>query len=914
MKKYDVILDELVRRAKKSSVLPNQIEKIKEYLFPPLPVIQDRSHISPNWKSAFTLLELAQLEKSNQAIQKNVMKYLLENCMFPLSCWDNSLRIFSELCNVKFTDTNHNLSAVRNLGPNGLLQVILFLSMSGRTKMGWEYSLLCYNSLTNKNHGVSQMNLKSARHHVLITLLNNHRWIEALKMYQHIIAQKEFPSPTATGFLIWRLGEASRWVETLSIYDLSVRYLERKHLSADSNALKKLRKEWGTVFSMAIECSSRANPLVIRSMINKLIEYNKKLHTKPVALLDGNFIRSIERLRKEDSKELFSIADRHDFLDHYKIIRGLVSRKRWIDALRSFIVVMKRMSKDTEYPGLSRSEIGKARLSLLHSATHANVRNIVECINSLRTNGGRYTLNDSEIECIFSKSIDNNEPTFWLYSLEVFAANFTFSDKKNKKNRLPTNAMISLLLHDQYLPWQHGLRIFSRWSLNSSRSERTQKNSTENNILSVATNALLKLLYDNNINSDAERIILSMAQDRSISLPAVFLQNSSEEVLRCAIQKNPQISSKTLFYILQQSQSQKETKRALLCLHLYLHTTFGIGFLAENNGHNENNNVIKTFKIVSVVPASVHVECIRCIGRSGLSNREKIDLAKAYLNVLLCPHSCEAPPLHARDSLYCVVYETIVIFLDEPPFPVTEQNNDEYIARFLLELLEVVLTRYHCIPPFYMFLPNQLDRLLPRSTSRLQQKVSEMHARCSIAKELISLILQISDKKIIESPSRPLINGLLKLCCRVLEFEEKMPKDRPAIFFEQQKIDLAQSALKIIEWEGRSYGMNQISLANLFLLYRTIALSSRGNTYLPKVLEITASVLPSASTPEKGGSPIQVRPKQGSFKLYTEFSHLFGWEVGLGLWYQYFPREVLKNLSTNCAAVDYCLSLPIKYD
>lgn len=913
MKKHELILNQLIHQAKKKPIPRSQIEKIQSNLFPYLSCSQGRPQISSNWNYAFTLLTLAQHHKNNEVLQKKVAKHILENCVFPPSCWDKCLSIFSFWWKLESIGKGNDQSAFRNLGPNGLLQMIFLLSMTGKTKVGWENSLLCYSYLTAKSGGVSQMNLKTARHHVLITLLNNYRWIESLQIYQHTILQKEFPNPTATGYLIWRLGGASRWLETLSIYDISVRYLQRKLVRADSNHIIKLRKEWGTVFSMAIECASRTNPQIIKSMVFKLVEYNQKVSAKPIALLDGNFIRSIERLPKKDSTELFSIATHHFFLDHFKIIRGLVSRKRWMDALRTFMIVMKKMSTETEYIGLSRAEIGKSRMSLLHSATQTNVSTIVDCVNSVRTSGGRYTLNDSEIECIFSKCLQNDESTFWLYSLKVFMKNFASVEGKHVRKRLPTNAMISLLLQNKHLPWKCGLTIFSQWVLNGdTREQMSPKNSDDNNLLSVATNALLKLLYSSSINDEAEKVLLSILEVYSISLPAVFLQNSSEAALRCAFHKNPNVSAKTLFYILQQSESNAETERALLCLNLYLKSVFGVVFL----GPLRANEGVKNFKIASVVPSSVHVECIRCIGRSGFPYKRKLEVTKEYLNLILCPQSFEIPPRHVQDCLYTIAYETVVTFLDDSAFSVSGQCRWEDVVRFLFDILEIAVERYNCIPPFYMFLPNQLDRLLPRLTSRSQQKRYEICARCCVSRKLITLVLQtLCKENAVDTPSKPLLIGLLKLCCRVLEFEE-LPNDESDINFSYEKTDLSLCALKIVECEIQSYGIDEMSVASISLLYRTISLSPSGHTQWSKVLEITASVLATLSTSEQNcGSAMKARKlKYQSSKLYSEFSNIFGWEIGLDLWYRHVPHEVLKNVSANRAAVDYCLSLPIEYD
>lgn len=914
--KHEDYLIHLLRRCSQTRIAPplEKLRRIQNSVFP-LQQLTSKPSVSSKWKVGLLALSLLDFGSSTESLQveKKFIQNMLERCTFPSSCWKFYLENFDRWIRLESAAASSDAAVCRLLGFHALSQAIFHLSAQENCLTTWRKSLTLYKILLEKYTSSHEVNLKTVRHYVLITMLRNSKWDSALEMFYDVLNHMEFPSPTATGFLISRLGDHNKWGEILAIYDISLRYVSRKLPRTSIQSMGPLQKDWGTVFSMAMNNASRCQPSILFSMMDKLLLYNQNCPIKPLGCLDGNFLQSLERVSAQDRLELLSLAKLNDLLDYYKGIRGLVAQKQWVEALETFCTAMKTSRAEKECP-FSRTEIGRSRLALLHSSSSSNVRTIVDKINSFRKSKDALQLNDSELECVFSKSLLANDSSFWVYCLSLLHSNFSFDKLNNKKRFLPSHAMLSLLFRNQQLPWKEGLKIFSSYLSHYSNIPPGNTNGDRKVSLSVVLDSLLRLMYANNANKEADKLVLRMSEQYDVTLPGIFLQKSNKEILQIVMSRHLKIASNTLYYILGvKEESEERIPRSLFCLHLYIKNELGRGFL-DGKCLPEYD-----FKWLHKVPVSVHIQTLRCIGQSSVPEAAKYTFTRHYLSYLLSENASKFPSESRDESLYCIVWEAFMVFLEYSDLQGKEEIRNLEDCFFFEKILELAVKQYQSFPPFYMFLPNQLDRLLPRLSLSNADFLS-ITVRCRFAKKVIDIVMDLfqEGRKLVSS-QLVILNGLLKLCCRIVECEKYMVDKKLSItqsseHFLGQYGEVADYALKLVRWELEMSGSSSIS-SHLLLLYKTISFSGVENQNWEKALNLTSLAL---AQPEMHCNRLcrSESHEENSFSCvnvmhYKEFSRIFGWEVGLSFWYKYFPCEVLKNVSGNTCAVDYCFSLAI---
>lgn len=392
--------------------------------------------------------------------------------------------------------------------------------------------------------------LKALRHVALTTLLQAGEWERGLHFYYHSLYQRDLPGTVTTGYLVQALGEAGQWAAVLRVYELCVQLLiaqrqRRGKGLRDGNAAPS--RPWGTTLSMAmaaVQRSPAAPPTALAAMVRQLCPSegpgDANAATAPLVQLDGNFLAAVQALPTEDDRvAVLRLAKRERLLDTFKLIRGLLSKHRWEEALMVFREAMKttvtpaalnsgragRTAAGTQpatareredgrsVARLSRREIGEVRLNFLHCATLHNVEKVVALLNEhhneRQCRGGamvadRWALNDQEVECVLSKTLEADEATvaqsrcasdFWQYCLGLLERNYgtqrtgvssplasvgngsaAAGDASQRggaaslrclprPHRRPTAAALSFLLRHPRLPWRIALQLLVRHDL-----------------------------------------------------------------------------------------------------------------------------------------------------------------------------------------------------------------------------------------------------------------------------------------------------------------------------------------------------------------------------------------------------------------------------------------------------------------
>lgn len=625
-------------------------------------------------------------------------------------------------------------------------------------------------------------------------------------------------------------------------------------------------------------------------MIHVIVERSRTLNA-PLTFLDGNFIQSIERLSKTESTLLLHEVQQNCLIDPYKIIRGLVSQKRWLDAIQTLTSSVSAL-KGNRSEWFSRPDIGRARLAILHASSSHNVHRVVDCLNATKKQGRPFSLNDSEIECVLSKSLEDQTSSFWKYCLLVFNANYA-SKAEYQRPRIPSTAVTSLLFRSKELPWETALQIFKKFVVTE---EDFNCNAAQKTSFSVVVDSLVQLLYHQQQRSEADRIISHL---QGISLPSVFLLNASEETLRIRITAS-NMDSRVLFHVLSSSRKQ-QVARALYCVNLYMIAVAGFGFL----GIQRPSSKVTNFKWVSAVPASVHIGVLRCIRRSPEPQEVQFEMISSYMEHILCPHASSRPDLKQRETIYCTVYEALLIYLD---FTLDSRRAD-----FFSDALRRVFKRHGAFPPFHMFLPNQIDRLLPRMEYANLGDPDSVMQRIFFMKNFVVLVAESLAKVNDDATSKVVLNSALKMCCRVAEYEKKFKLlgiNQAGFYLQSDGISLSTCAVSIAEKEAELFGPC-ISSSSLVLLYKTLALASFEPPDVEAALRITKKI--SGVDGRNTQSYFKGRGVQGCLRShhYEMFQKCFGWEMGLDFWYRQFPQDVLKRVAQNADAIDHCLNIDL---
>ncbi|KPA74500.1 hypothetical protein ABB37_09163 [Leptomonas pyrrhocoris] len=394
--------------------------------------------------------------------------------------------------------------------------------------------------------------LKALRHTTLTTLLQAGEWERGLHFYYHSLYQRDLPGTVTTGYLVQALGRAGQWAAVLQVYELCVKLLHarrqmrrERHPTSDEPP----SRTWGTTLSMAmaaVQCCPAAPPAALWAMLRQLEGEggcdDSSPSPPPLLQLDGNFLSAVQALAQEDDRiAVLRYAKRGGLLDAFKLMRGLLSKHQWEEALMVFAEAMKATvalpstgpsgmestpatarggedSRSAVY--LSRREIGETRLSFLHSSTIHNVRTVVAFLNAHRSGKGgagegrghcavttdAWALNDQEVECVLSKTLEANESAaaaaapgrvadFWQYCLQLLDHNYGAlqagppphtdmdstgagvaavplrptlhipSTSSSPRRRRPTASALSFLLRHPRLPWQVALQLIEAYDL-----------------------------------------------------------------------------------------------------------------------------------------------------------------------------------------------------------------------------------------------------------------------------------------------------------------------------------------------------------------------------------------------------------------------------------------------------------------
>ncbi|KAG5497711.1 hypothetical protein JKF63_03977 [Porcisia hertigi] len=526
-------------------------------------------------------------------------EYILRYGVFPPSGWALTLQI---LHNWREKQLPAQLPMFpSSLGPPAAAQLLHHISLAPPSQHAWQEALCLYHFCVSEVHAPSINHkplpskagtsssppqsttntaahsafLKALRHMTLTTLLQAEEWERGLHFYYHTLYQRDLPGPITTSYLVQQLGSAGKWAEVLQVYELCVKLLHaRKTHRAQQQRISSHREEWesrmwGTTLSIAmaaVQHSPGAPAGTLAAMVRQLqpglgatrthssdvTGTDSFSSTTPLVRLNGHFLSAVQALPSEkDRLAVLGLARCGSLLDTFKLIRGLLSKHKWEEALLLFEEAMhtapahpsRADARDgairthhvftepiIKQPfGLSRKEIGEARISFLHEATIDSVTAVVAALNRHRNTTGkrgtgaprkggttfcsltettvfstRLVLNDREVECVFSKTLALREEKhgtpspavlaarkdFWRYCLELLAFNYhTLScgdssspvcqppEGANKKNgssshslhRTPTLAALSFLLRHPQLPWHVALGLLQEYGVLETR-------------------------------------------------------------------------------------------------------------------------------------------------------------------------------------------------------------------------------------------------------------------------------------------------------------------------------------------------------------------------------------------------------------------------------------------------------------
>ncbi|KAI5688007.1 hypothetical protein MNV84_06389 [Leishmania braziliensis] len=485
-----------------------------------------------------------------------------------------------------------------SLSPPAAAQLLYHISLSPPSQRAWQDALRLYQLCAREAHAPSTSDhplptktveppspprrtsdtaahsafLKALRHMTLTTCLRAGEWERGLHFYYHTLYQRDLPGPITTSYLVQQLGRSGQWAAVLQVYELCVKLLhaqrhqckqQRQQQRLPPHREKCFSQEWGTTLSMAMAAAQNspgAPTSTLATMVQQLqpdLGATPTLSTDvtgvtpsfspPLVRLSGHFLSAVQALPSEkDRLVVLDLARRRSLLDIFKLIRGLVSKHRWEEALTLFDGAMCTTSLRTLHPdprdgdlpalhasaestirkplGLSRREIGEARLSFLHEATIDSVAVVVAALNRHRgatrrrrtdalqesevahrsptaaeVSSTRLMLNDREVECVFSKTLALNEEGpralslaargtrayFWRYCLEILAFNYgalpcgdtSTEASRSPENaneghssppqprRTPTPAALSFLLRHPRFPWHVALRLLQHYGV-----------------------------------------------------------------------------------------------------------------------------------------------------------------------------------------------------------------------------------------------------------------------------------------------------------------------------------------------------------------------------------------------------------------------------------------------------------------
>ncbi|GET91273.1 hypothetical protein, conserved [Leishmania tarentolae] len=478
-------------------------------------------------------------------------EHLLRYGVFPPSGWALTLRLLHHW------RERHPPAQLQvfptSLSPPAAAQLLHHISLAPPSEQAWRDALCLYHLCATEAHtpftngqplsiktaaspsslkgtvetAAHSAFLKALRHMTLTTLLQADEWERGLHFYYHTLYQRDLPGPITTSYLVQKLGCAGQWVAVLQVYELCVKLLHaQRHQREQQQPLPLhsedwLSRQWGTTLSMAmaaVQNSPSAPKSTLAAMVRLLLPDKDATSTRPTHVnaattssspplvrLNGHFLSALQALPSEkDRLEVLQLARRQSLLDIFKLLRGLISKHKWEEALLLFEEAMRStpVRKLSPVPrvgnspaphasaehairkplALSRREIGEVRLSFLHEATIDSVIKVVAALNWHRSTTGKrragaqgegkgdpfspsatevsstwLMLNDREVECVLSKTLSlrsmergalspavlEARENFWRYCLELLAFNYGAlpgGDTSAKMSRSPEQA------------------------------------------------------------------------------------------------------------------------------------------------------------------------------------------------------------------------------------------------------------------------------------------------------------------------------------------------------------------------------------------------------------------------------------------------------------------------------------------
>ncbi|CBZ29328.1 conserved hypothetical protein [Leishmania mexicana MHOM/GT/2001/U1103] len=478
-------------------------------------------------------------------------EHLLRYGVFPPSGWALTLRLL-HMWRARQPGARLQVFPT-SLSPPAAAQLLHHISLAPPSQQAWQDALCLYHLCATEVHTPSTNGqpfstkkiappspprstaytaahsafLKALRHMTLTTFLQADEWERGLHFYYHTLYQRDLPGPITTSYLVQQLGRAGQWEAVLQVYELCVKLLHaQRHQREQQQRLSPheddwLSRQWGTTLSMAMAAaqnSPSAPTNTLAAMVRHLqpgIGTTSTLSTDvtgaasssspPLVRLSGHFLSALQALPSEkDRLAVLDLAWSGSLLDIFKLIRGLISKHKWEEALLLFdegmrSTAVRTLSPDPrgvgapaphasaeptirKPPALSRREIGEARLGFLHEVTIDSVTAVVAALNRHRSVTGRrrvgaqregegaprspsaaevtsmrLMLNDREVECVLSKTLALREAEhrvlspaalgtredFWRYCLEVLAFNYgalPCGDTSAEVSRLPEHA------------------------------------------------------------------------------------------------------------------------------------------------------------------------------------------------------------------------------------------------------------------------------------------------------------------------------------------------------------------------------------------------------------------------------------------------------------------------------------------
>lgn len=942
-----------------------------------------RRPLSPGWDVALQLFQLSKrVNTGNPASQKQHLEWLIRNGRFHPSAWATSVGLLEEW---RALETSEE-TLPPQLGDGALLQLAYGLScVQGGKTAG-------HASASNASLSVVQVYQRAAadahrrpslvnprclsplRHMVMTTLLKNNQWEKAVEFLQHSLQQRDMPDSVTTGLLFHVLSDAKQWEIALSVFELCAQMLPVAHsiLKSDEPKRKKLAQRWGTTLSIGMAEIASLRPALCAAMLNTIVKQQQQQHTAlaPIAALDGKFLAAVEHVSSAEERfQILRTAREHRLLDYHRLIRGLCSKQRWIEALAVFHEAARANC-------FTRREVGQCRGYLLNASDASNVRIVVRHIQKAHPQRGEESLilNDVEVETVLLKSLDVQGPatnSYWQFITAIMDANFpgvvataatsggggqgNNSRNTNGARRVPSVAMLSLLARNQGLPWAQALSLVHQ-SHHLSLASYVDRGETDVGPKRAAlTSAVTELLYRSGVPRVADELAIRSFERDGIPLPKVFLSQCDlsefQRLLeRCSSSSNRErrkvVDNMVLYALLHEpllsagaaSDAAHGMSRPLRIVSLLMKQHIGSDFtVASQTGKDDPRGA----KWMDLFPFSIHSEIIRCLRKDfGLSERERLTYSLNYHNLLFSAFAQAQqgggtpPPSPARrQELYSVFYEVLltVVHTDHAhfdtlgslpsPHPLLEQEHE--MKKAVLEgMIRRVIGRLQCRTPTHMWLSNQVDRLLPPLPPSSPSSLSAAEKTIWEAEE------DLSTRTYSVFAMRAILHACVKSIRTEISTRGLTDREAPSGVDPATIPCMIKLLCRLSEYElhmpsaTSAEPQHDDTHVALQLLQWQLAWFGSGSVrdatvsllfYLFRnsqndwkaALQASQLLCDNAKQPSRGKS-LTPAVSDDHYRLYAS---LFGWERALGFWYEQCPQAVLLRVANNSEALNYCFSL-----